>query len=142
MKKTIIACVLLFFLASCTNTNSTHTAKEYSEILIEKGTVEDLVFTPKNHGDDLSPGMTMSGKLTVSFTSIDIPEKYAVVFKCHDHGVKFVIQDNQEKAKEMWNRLKRDQEVTIYYKNVYEVTYQNDSVTERKLIDLEFVDAK
>ena len=96
--------------------------------------------------------MTADGDvgLGLTFTEVDIPEKYAVVFRCQ-HG-KFIVDSNQEKAKEMWGRLKTNQEVTVSYQEVYEENYlvnstwwgkeENRTLKSRKLLKYHFIDAK
>ncbi len=139
MKKTyqLILFSTIVFMSSCITEK-----EELSEILTEKGVVVDLVYTPKNHGSDLGVGITTGGDLSFTPVDVNIPEKYAVVFKCHDHNAKFVIQNNQQKANEMWHRLTEHQEVVISYRKVFNVTYDGDKEIKRDLKDLQFVDAK
>jgi hypothetical protein len=107
---------------------------EYSAQLEELATVEDVIFAPSQHGSGVSPGMTSSGKLTMSITTVDIPEKYAIVFQC-PHG-KFVIEGSGERYKTLWSRLSKGQRVVVLYREEYLVTEH-----ERSLRKLDFIDA-
>lgn len=113
---------------------------EYSEKKTEPAVVEDVIFTPSLHGSGVGPTFTGEGDVGITFTSVNIPEKYAVVFRCQ-HG-KFVIQGTGEKYKKLWEHLVRNQEVTVHYKEIYRVTYDGDEVLSRELIDYDFLDAK
>ena len=115
---------------------------EYSEVLTEPATVVDLVYTPSLHGGGVGPTFGMSGSgdatLGLAITSVNVPERYAVVFLCQ-HG-KFIIQS--AKAKELWQRLKLNQEVTVSYKEVYRTVYDDNKVVSRALIKYDFLDAR
>lgn len=82
----------------------------------------------------------MNLDLGISFTSVDVEERYAVVFQCQ-HG-KFIIQNDQKQAKELWNQLKQGQEVTVSYKEEFETTYDDGKPIARKLLKYDFLDAK
>jgi hypothetical protein len=113
---------LASILVGCKDTVS---EQKLSPELTEKATVADLVYTPSNHGSNINPSVHITSEgdlgLGLTFTEVDIPEKYAVVFQCQ-HG-KFIVQDNQKKAKELWNRLKTGQEVMVWYNEVYQEDY-------------------
>ena len=131
---------------------SVHEDKMSAE-LSESAEVADLVYTPANHGANISPTVHMTGEgdlgFGMAFTSVDIPARYAVVFQCQ-HG-KFIIQDDQVKAKELWGRLKSGQHVTVRYKEVYREEFQvtadwrdrqqSKKLTARKLQRYSFIDA-
>lgn len=110
---------------------------EYSDVLTEKGTVSETIYTPSSHGTGM--GWSFGGKNGPKpvVTSISVPSKYAIVFECA-HG-KFVVENEGDgsKAHGLWKRLKKGQEVTIKYREVYVVTE-----TERHLKDYDFVDAE
>ena len=139
MKK--IASLLLFSI-SLFSINCKEVKTESSPELTERARVVDVIFQPSNHGSGVGPtfDLTGNGGLGIAITSVDIPEKYAVVFECQ-HG-KFIIQGDQQKAKELWQRLKRDQQVTVRYKEVYETTYEDGRALERHLTKYDFVDAR
>ena len=123
-------------------TGCERTKTEYSEVLTEPATVIDLVYTPSRHGSGVGPtfGITGEGDISVgiAITSVNIPERYAVVFRCK-HG-KFIIQS--AKAKELWQRLKLNQEVTVSYKEVYRTVYDDKKVVSRVLVKYDFLDAR
>lgn len=143
--------LLTVVLAGCDYKDS---VQKRSSELAEPATVVDLVYTPSNHGSDVSPSvhMTEDGNLGLglTFTEIHVPEKYAVVFQCQ-HG-KFIIQDDQAKAKELWSRLKDGQKVTVRYNEVYEEVYAIQTtwwgkelyreLVARKLLKYHFIDAQ
>jgi hypothetical protein len=114
--------------------------RESSDILYEKATVADLVYTPSTHGSGVSPTINMNMDLGISFTSVDVEERYAVVFQCQ-HG-KFIIQNDQKQAKALWSQLKQGQEVTVSYKEEFETTYDDEKPIARKLLKYDFLDAK
>jgi chromosome segregation ATPase len=120
------------------------TVKEYSPTLTEPAEVVDLVYTPERHGTAEGTGVDLKLNVSMVSSTVDIPRKYAVVFQCQ-HG-KFIIEDNQEKAKALWGRLKEGQSVTVSYREVYDVTYTSTNgakkETARKLVDYDFLDAR
>ncbi len=141
----LVGGVAVMILVGCTETE---TIEKTSPEMTESATVADLVYTPSNHGDGVGPTINMAGHIGIAFTEIDVPEKYAVVFECQ-HG-KFII-DNQDKAPELWRRLKRDQKVTVRYNEVYEEssTVTTDwgrevsrQLNSRKLLKYHFIDAR
>lgn len=89
--------------------------------MTEKAKVCQLIYTPSQHGSTIAPGVDTKGKVNITFVSVDIPEKYAVVFECQ-HG-KFIIEDEgkESRAHRLWSRLKDGQEVTVRYAEVYSV---------------------
>lgn len=109
-------------------------------MLKEPAVVENLIYSPSLHSSDLAPTLSMSGKVGLAITSVSVPEKYAVVFRCQ-HG-KFIIEGVDENHKKLWQRLTRDQKVIVSYKEVYYVTYKDDVVVSRELADYDFIDAK
>lgn len=117
-------------------------AIEYSKEITERATVVDLVYTPSRHGTGAGPtfDITGDGGLGIAVTSVNVPERYAVVFRCQ-HG-KFIVQGDQQKTKEHWNRLTEGQEVTVRYREVYEVVYEDDKPVEKSLVKYDFIDAR
>lgn len=103
------------------------TEVEFSPVLEEDAVVVDLVYTPSQHGSGVGVGpsidMTGEGGLGIAIVpvSVDIPEKYAIVFKCQ-HG-KFIIECNTPERKALWQKLDEGQKVRVQYKEVYKVTY-------------------
>lgn len=132
---------IAFGLFGCT---FVETDREYSATLTEPAEVADLVYVPRRHGTGEGIGVDLNLNPSLVSTDVTIPQKYAVVFQCQ-HG-KFIIEGNQEKAKELWNRLKEGQQVTVSYREVYDVTYTTtDGVkreTARQLVDYDFLDAR
>lgn len=139
--KKLCSFLVLFMLISACE----YYEKEYSAEMTEPAMVTEVIYSPPRHGSDIAPtfGMTGGGNMTVGFTSVDvkIPEVYAIVFKCQ-HG-KFIIQTPHKKAKDLWGHLKRDQEVTVRYREVYRVLYGKDKKPIKKeLLEYDFIDAK
>lgn len=134
MKIVLLAAAMAAFLCGC----ETHET-EYSDVKTEQGKVVDLVFMPANHGSSIDPGMSMSGNITLTFTSVTLPEKHAVVFQCQ-HG-RFVVES--EKAKELYQRLSRDQAVTISYREVFNLTRDGTNIIAPKsFVKFDFIDAR
>jgi hypothetical protein len=115
----LLVLVPLLFLVGCPKT-------EYGPQLTEPATVVDLPFVPSGHGTGV--GLSTKGSMVVS--SVDIPERYAIVFQCQ-HG-RFVIEDHPD----IWKRLRVGQAVTVHYREVIEV--ENGK---RAIVDLDFIDA-
>lgn len=140
MKKLFFLMMVIIMVASLSACQRTVTEK--SEELTESAVVEDVVFSPSSHGSGVGPSIDMTGKggIGIAVTSVSVPEKYAVVFRCQ-HG-KFIVQGTSRKHQELWKRLVRDQEVTVYYHEIYHVTYDGDEVISRELVDYDFIDAR
>lgn len=68
----------------------------------------------------------------------EIPAKYGVMFEC-EHSVKFVIEGTKEKHKSLWQRMKKDSTVTIFYREIYHV---DTKTGQKSLFDFDFLDAK
>ncbi|MBI2451807.1 hypothetical protein HYV50_01875 [Candidatus Pacearchaeota archaeon] len=130
--------------------NAPVTKVESSEILHEDAAVVDIVYTPSRHGSGSGFGPTIDsgGNIGISFSdvSVDIPEKYAVVFKCQ-HG-KFVVQGTNQYYRDLWERFTEGQEVDVTYREVFRNTYQDidkdgkKDLIKRELIDYDFIDAQ
>lgn len=100
---------------------------EFSQELTEKAEIVEVVYTPSQHGSGISPGFSTKGTMVTSFTSIDIPEVFAVVFQC-EHG-KFIV-----KRKDVWEKAKIGMQVTVRYREAYKV-----SGKERRLVEYDFL---
>lgn len=109
---------------------------ETSEVLTEKAVVDQLIFSPSHHSSNIDTGFSTSGNIVFTTTSIDIPSKYGVIFKCR-HG-KFYVD-----RKELWENFSQGDCVNIEYLEIYEVTYDSDGKEiKRSLKDYDFLDAK
>ena len=102
--------------------------------ITEPGEVYDTCFVPKGHGSDVAIGYSMAGKggVTVTPVDIDIPARYAIVFKCQ-HG-KFVIDG--ERGERLYKKLSKGDHVTIRYCECFEVDGGKTNAA-----DLHFIDA-
>ena len=118
-----------------------------STILHEKGVVVDVVYSPSKHGSGAGPTIDFNGNIGIAFTSVTVPERYAVVFKC-EHGEKFIVQGKTQEYKDLWQRFVEGDSVDISYKELYRSTYEdtNDDgekeLVKRELIDYDFLDAQ
>ncbi len=103
---------------------------EYSKDLEEPATVCETVYTPATHGESFGPTISLSGKIGFASVDVDTQESFAVVFKCQ-HG-KFIV-----KRKDIWEKLKSGDNVTVKYREVYRVVEGSKPV----LTDYDFIDA-
>jgi hypothetical protein len=139
----LVAVASLPFLSGCE-----HTEQEYSQILHEDAKVVQTVYTPSRHGSGTTVNFNSDdeGNINPGFgvTSIDIPEKYAVVFKCQ-HG-KFIVEGTDSQHKALWKRMNEGDIVDVTYKEVYQTRYNNQdgkkNILEKRLIDYDFIDAQ
>ncbi len=115
---------------------------EYSEVLTEPATVVDLVYTPSRHGSGVGPSFDLTGDGGIGFavTDVSIPERYAVIFRCA-HG-KFIVQNDQNLVRRLWNELTEGQRVTVSYREQYSATYEDKELLSRRLTKYHFIDAK
>ncbi len=100
--------------------------------LAEQGEVYETCFIPKGHGSGSSVGISTDGALTTSSTSLEIPARYAVVFKC-SHG-KFVIDG--ERGQYLYKKLSKGDRVNIRYCEVLK-----NIKGQFTPVDLHFIDA-
>lgn len=130
---TLVALALLGFLSLLSGCD--FAVRQYSATMTEPATVADLAYVPAGHGSGV--GISMKGDLSVS--SVDIPERYAVVFHCN-HG-KFVVEGSQYKP--LWLRLREGQPVTVLYREVRECRKVDGVVKPEtcRTVDLDFLDA-
>lgn len=131
MKKCLM--ILSFmFLAACGDFGE----KIYSANMDEPATVEDVIFSPSQHGSGTGVGFSMGGDVSITSHSVDIAAKYAVVFRCR-HG-KFIIQGEGERYKQLWQRMVKGNEVTVTFREVHR-QYKDGR---KEFIKYNFVDAK
>jgi hypothetical protein len=110
---------------------------EYKTVpMQEDAKVVDTIYAPSQHGSGVSPGMSMSGNLTISYTNVDIPPKWAVVFECQ-HG-KFITEGSDSDHKNLWNSLKAGDSVTVNYNEVF---YRGGDDEAWRLHDYDFISA-
>ncbi len=119
------------------------TKYENSEILYEKGKVITTLYSKKHSDSNVGVGMTTGGNLAVTSTSITIPERWRVVFRC-EHKNKFPIMGEDEKYKRLWEKLDEGDSVDIAYKEIYKIKYDRKTkqVINKELIDYDFIDAE
>jgi len=107
---------------------------EFSDTLTEQAVVADVVYTPSRHGSGSGTGFDTHGDLSFTDMKIDIPEKYAVVFKCQ-HG-KFIVT-----GKELWDHLAEGDSVRVFYREEYKMI-KRDGDTERHLVGYDFLNVE
>lgn len=131
--------VLLLVMSLMFMTGCMRWADETSAVMTEPAVVDDVVFAPSRHGSDVSPTINMNGKIGFAITSVNVPEKYAVVFRCQ-HG-KFIVEGTDAQHKRLWEKMVEGQSVTVSYREKYRVTYEDDKEIERVLTGYNFLDA-
>ena len=143
MGKTLATLALLGTLSlsgiGCSSFNE-RTARETSDTLYEDAIVYAKVDPPSRHGSGAGPSIdiTDEGILGVALVNVDIPKKYAIVFKC-EHG-KFMVWGTGSKHKELWERFNEGDSVTVSYKEIYRSTYKDtDGDGKRELINRSLV---
>ena len=128
MKKYSCFLVLLFTLGS------RDIRKESSAVLYEDAVVDGLIYSPSHHSSRMDVGITTGGNLSLTPTSVSIPERHGVVFKCQ-HG-KFYIE-----SKSLWQSLSQGDRVVIEYQELFKVEYKDGKEISRELYDLDFLSA-
>ena len=128
--------------------------QEFSNILHEDATISDAVYTPSRHDSELGLTAFKTGPIGVDFggnlgfrigsglqiSSVEVPEKFAIVFKCQ-HG-QFIIG-----RKEVYEKLKdhKDKRVDVSYREIYRTVYDTEGgekkIIERALTDYDFINA-
>lgn len=131
---TLLGLVLLVLIFALLVGCSGHTTK-YGPVLTEPATVQSLAYVPRGHGSGV--GMTMKGEMSVS--SVDIPERYAVVFQCR-HG-SFVVEG--QRARELFGKVRQGQRVAVHYREVMRCPALENDGTQKPCVvrDLDFLDA-
>lgn len=123
-----ILALFLLLLLSCTETEF------ISETMLEQAIVEDIIYSPGQHGSGSSIGIDTNLDIQIMSTDINTSPQYAIVFKCM-HG-RFVIQGESEQYKKYWQSFNKGQTVTIEYKEIYNI--ENNR---RTLLKYDFIDA-
>ena len=134
---------------------------EESSTLHEDATMTEKIYSPSRHDAELgltaikignSFGMDYGGNLGLGIgnglqiSSSKVPEKYGIVFRCK-HG-SFTSEGSDERHKNLYNRLEKNQLVDVTYKELYRATYddlensKSHKLTSRVLIDFDFLDAQ
>lgn len=111
-----IAICVLIMLAGCYKI-------EKSPVLTEEAEITEVVYTPSQHGSGTGFGMTGKGTMVMTTNSVNIPEVFAVVFKCK-HG-KFII-----KRKDVWQKAVVGMKVSVRYQEVYKITDKGRALVE------------
>lgn len=134
----------IIILATGLLTGCQETKIEYSKTFTETAVVLDLVYTPSRHGSDIAPTIGLTGEGDMSFgitpISIDIPEVYAIVFKC-EHG-KFIINCDTPERLKIWQKLEEKQKVVVMYREKYRTIYEDGRIISRSLEKYDFLDAR
>jgi hypothetical protein len=133
---------LLFLLATLVvlATGCKDVRRETSDVLSEPATVVQPIYSPRVHDTSLDLGFTSGGNISVTPTSINVPEQYGVVFEClHGH---FAVVGPDEKDKNLFLQFRPGAEVTVYYYEVYDVEYKDGEPVHRKLVDYDFLRAE
>ena len=131
MVKAIFYSVILLSLVGCQQTK-----REERGPLSEEATVIGVYYQPSMHSSNISPGMNFNGDINFNLVTIDVPEKYTIVFKCQ-HGT-FMVEGKQrfDKFAEFIGK-----KVTVVYFEVFRNTYDKDELVKSVLIDYDFIDA-
>ncbi len=151
LKNRLVPYTLAIGLGASLLSGCKETRTELSDILHEDAVVSETVYTPSRHGSGSGVGPTFDvtdGNVGIAFTSINIniPEKYAVVFKCQ-HG-KFIVEGTDIEHKSLWKKLSQGQEVDISYREVFNSVYDDidgdgkKDLVSRTLVDYDFLDAQ
>lgn len=119
------------------------TKYEQSDILYEKGKVITTLYNQKHTDSDLDIGITTGGDLAITPTSVTIPERWGVVFRC-EHKNKFPIMGKDDKYKKLWEKLDEGDSVIISYKEIYKAIYniKTKQILNKEVIDYDFIDAE
>ena len=141
-KKTALTGLALLVLGGCKETRN-----EWSGDLYEDAVVVDVVYNPSKHGSGVGPTIDLTGEggVGVAFTSVSIPEKYAVVFRCQ-HG-KFIVEGTDQEHKFLWEKSTEGDSVKVKYRELYQSVYDdpegdgNNQLISRTLVDYDFLDA-
>ncbi|MDD3487426.1 MAG: hypothetical protein PHF35_03560 [Candidatus Moranbacteria bacterium] len=129
------------------------TKVEHSEVLHEDAVIIETVYTPSSHEPIIEPSFGGSGMIGfgpsgvgmrigsgIQISSSEVPEQFAVVFRCQ-HG-KFIVR-----KKAIYQKLKghENQKVDVAYQEIYRDTYEEvngvKKVTNRVLTGYHFIDA-
>lgn len=117
---------------------------ETSALLHEDALVTKRVHTPAKHDVSIVPSIDFEGNVGISIDVDDIPEKYAVIFKC-PHG-EFIIQGSGNRYQSLYDRLNENDEVDVMYREVYKAVYDRSKaekeLIERRLVKYDFIDAE
>jgi len=119
---------LMLFVACWIAMDTTRSSLVESAVMTEPGEVLDIVYSPPAHGSDIGvgPSINMSGHggvgVAVVPVSIDIPEEHGILFAC-THGKFYIKCDGDLGRMSLWQSLKENTPVTIYYSEVYREKY-------------------
>lgn len=130
MKNWLFALLACLSLAGCYKT-------EYSEPLSEKGKVLDMFMTPEQVIHNNYSSTDEDGYVHYHSYTNRVPAKYSVIYQCQ-HGVRFVITGDDALHRELYQRMARDANVTISYREVYHI---DNKTGEKTLADYDFLNA-
>ena len=101
--------------------------------MTEEVVVEATPFAPAQYGTGLGTGLSSSGEMVTTTTSVMLPSSYAVVLRCEAHG-RFAVQGSDERYWRMWNRFNVGQRLTV--------TYREKRNRAGELVGLDFISAE
>jgi len=122
------------------------TRLELSDLMQENGQVVDTLYNQGYHDSKINLGITSNGEMSLTPTTVNVPETWGVVFRC-GHGNKFAIQGSEDKHKILWEKLDPNTNVIIDYKEVRKNTYEDINgdgirdLTNSVVVDYDFIDA-
>ena len=150
----IVACVVValgsFIYWAATYEPSEWTTRKASAAMYEDGKVEKLFYIPATHRVDTVyrpeyDWYNDEWEWEWKDIIVEVPAKYGVLFTC-DHG-SFTLEGTKN-AERMWKTLKEGDEVTITYKEIYNVHHRRVEGAEKQvivtphLVDYDFLNAK
>lgn len=99
--------------------------------MTESGIVKAISYAPEQSGTGttVAPVMGAGGGMAIGVTSVIIPEKYTVVFKCEKHGRVFSVD-----SKKLFGVLTVGQKVKIRYKEI-----RRRWIEKGKFVDFDFL---
>lgn len=128
----VLACVL----AGC----GPQVKRETSSDMTENGVVIDNLHSMPHVHHDTNLGFTTGGDLSITPSTTRIPETYGVVFRC-DHNMKFAVQGTGDRYKQLFDKLDPGMKVVIVFREVWDVTYEDEQEIGREFVDFDFIDA-
>lgn len=141
MRRTLTAMLFGLSLMGC---DPREYRTETSALLHEEALVTKRVKTPAKHDIDIVPTIDFEGNIGIGIDVDDIPEKYAVIFKCQ-HG-EFIIQGSENRYQSLYDRLNEGDEVDVLYREVYKAVYDRSKaekeLIEKRLVKYDFIDAE
>ena len=133
--KLVVVLALAFFTTSCKKT-----VRESSETLKAGAVFMKVLHVPQHNGMKFGYHLNFRGKMVFGTYLGTIPEENSTTFIWLETGEQFSTSNREICVK--FIDVPKGTKVNVSYQNIFDITYDNKNVVEKKYIGLKVLDAE